>query len=76
VFEKQLVPDGRETRYYKGLCIGLEEWDGSDFFIPRDTLHIIISERAMLLMKKAKITNAIFENLADIETPEFGLPKR
>jgi hypothetical protein len=75
VFEKQLVPDGRRTRYYKGLYIGLEEWDGSDFFVPRNTLFIVITARVKLLLEQASITNVVFQNLAEFDIAEYALPK-
>jgi len=75
IFEKQLVPNGTKTNYYKGLYFDLEKWDGSDFFIPEGTLNIIVSEKVMQLIKKFKITNADLQSTAEYEIPEYALPK-
>lgn len=75
VYEKQLVPNGTKTKYYKGLYIDLSQWDGSDFFIPESTLNIIISEKVRQLIKKHKITNTDIQNLAEYEISEHALPK-
>lgn len=75
VYEKQLVPNGPKSKYYKGLYIDLDKWDGSDFFIPDGTLDIIITEKVMQLIKKHKITNTILQSLAEYEIAEYALPK-
>lgn len=76
VYEKQLLPNGAKSKYYKGLPVGLDEWDNSDFFIPEGTLHIIITERVMQIIKKHKITNVVLQSLAEYEVAEYALPKR
>lgn len=75
IIEKRLVPTGPLGKYYKGLYVGLDQWDGSDFFLPEGTFHIIASQNAANIIKKNKLTNVVFENLADIETPDFALKK-
>ena len=75
VYEKQLVPNGTKSKYYKELHVGLDNWDGSDFFVPEGTLHIIITEKVMQIIKKHKITNVILQSLADYEVAEHALPK-
>ena len=73
IIEKRLVPEGPLGKYYKGLYIGLDKWDGSDFFLPEKNLGIIITSKAADVLKKSKFTNIRFENLTDIETPDFAI---
>lgn len=68
IIEKRLVPNGPLVKYYKGLHIGLDEWDGTDFFLPEKTLWTIITKTAAEALKKNKLTNIKFENLLEIET--------
>lgn len=75
VYENQLVPNGSICKVYKGLYFGYEQWDGSDIFMPEDSLHIIISKKVQDLIKKNKITNIKMQNLADYEVDEYSLPK-
>lgn len=75
IIEKKLVPNGPLGKYYKGLPIGLDEWDGSDFFLPESNFGTIVTSKAAEALKKNKITNIRFENLSDIETPDFALQK-
>jgi hypothetical protein len=75
VYEKQYVPEGPMIKYYKGMRIGLDTWDGSDFFIPVGTLSIIVTERVKSLIKINKISNISLKNILDIEKPEYALPK-
>ena len=37
IVEKRLVPTGPISKFFKGRYIGLETWDGSDFFLPSDS---------------------------------------
>ena len=73
VIEKRLVPEGPLGKYYRGLYVGLDEWDGSDFFLPEKNFGTVITNRAAGILKKNKFTNIRLENLADIETPDFAL---
>lgn len=68
IIEKRLVQHGPLVRYYKSLPIGLEKWDGADFFLPEKYFGIVITRNAAVALKKSKLTNIRFENLSDIET--------
>lgn len=74
IVEKRLVPNAPLGKYYKGLYVGLDNWDGSDFFLPEKYFGTIITSRAAEVLKKSKLTNIRLENLAVIETPDFALP--
>jgi hypothetical protein len=65
IIEKRMVPTGPVRKYYKG--VGIDGWDGADFFIPEETRHIIITKKAADILTKNKITNMRLENLADME---------
>lgn len=41
-------------------------WDGSDMFVPTGTGHIILVDRVVTLLKRAKVTNARFELLMSV----------
>ncbi|MEM7110013.1 MAG: DUF1629 domain-containing protein [Bacteroidota bacterium] len=71
VIKKSLVQGGPVSKYYKGLYVGLDEWDRSDFSMPKGTFHPIVTKKAMQAMKKAKLTNIRFEKLSEIETMEI-----
>ena len=73
IIEKRLVPNAPLGKYYKGLHVGLDKWDGSDFFLPEKYFGIIITSRAAEVLKKSKFTNIKLENLEEIETPDFAL---
>jgi len=75
VSEKRRVPEGPLNRYYRGLYVGMDEWDGTDFFIPKDTLHMIVTNKVVEIIKNHKITNVVLKSLADYEIPEYALPK-
>lgn len=68
IIEKLLVPNGPLVKYYKGLHIGWDEWDGTDFFLSEKTLWTIITKTAAEALKKNRLTNIRLENLAEIET--------
>lgn len=67
ITEKRLVPNGPLVKYYKGLHVGLDKWDGTDFFLSEKTLWTIITKKTAKALKKNKLTNVRLENLAEIE---------
>ena len=67
IIEKRRIPEWPIRKFYKGLYVGLDKWDGTDFFIPEKSAWPIITKRTADLLKKNKITNLRMENLADIE---------
>lgn len=73
IIKKRLVPYAPLGTYYKGLHVGLDKWDGSDFFLPEKYFGTIITGRVAEILKKNKITNIRLENLTEIETPDFAL---
>jgi hypothetical protein len=66
IIEKRMVPDGPVCRYYKGIFVN--NWDGTDFFIPEGTLYTFMTEKTADLLKKNEITNLRMVNLLDEET--------
>lgn len=76
IIKKRLVPNGLQTKYYKGLYFDLNNWDGSDIFIPQGSLHIIITEKVKKVIQQNKITNVSLQNLAEYEIAESALPKK
>lgn len=67
VIEKKLVKDGVVGKYYKGLYFELEEWDGSDIFVPKGTRYFFTNKKTMNILKKAKISNLKFQYINEIE---------
>lgn len=67
VVYKRVVPEGPITKYYKGKFIGLDEWDGSDFFLPKNNYGTIVTRRAAEVIKSNKLTNVCLKNLTEIE---------
>lgn len=76
IIEKRLVPNAPLGKYYKGLHVGIDTWDESDFFLPEKYFGIIITGRAAEILKKNKLTNIRLENLREIETSEFALQNK
>jgi len=70
IFQKRLVEGGPIRNFYKVLYVGLDQWDGSDFFHPEGNLGIIVTVKAADILKKNKISNISLRNLSDIETLE------
>lgn len=68
IVEKRLVQNGPLVKYYKGLHIGLNEWDGTDFFLPEKYFGIMITQAAVKALEKNKLTNIRLDSLAEIET--------
>jgi hypothetical protein len=73
---RRYVPHGPEVRLCKGLYVGLDQWDGSDFFLPPHYYGTICTKRVVEAVRRAKLTLIDFENLADIETDEGDATKQ
>lgn len=67
IIEKRKVPNGPQSKYYKGLSFDM--WDGSDFFTPDKTYQIFITKKTAEILKNHKITNLQIESLSEKETP-------
>lgn len=65
IIEKRRVPHGPLCRFYKGLYI--DNWDGTDFFTPKDTYGTYASKKAADVLKKNKLTNVKLHDLATYE---------
>ena len=68
IVEKPFVSGGPVCKFYKGLYIGLDSWDGSDFFLPGESCRSVITQKAADVLKKNKITNMQLYNLSEYET--------
>ncbi len=67
VREERPTPTDWAFKYYKGATINPEEWDGSDFFHPRDSYHILTTEKVYKVLKKSKLSNVRFRKLENLE---------
>lgn len=74
IIEIRKVTNGPLCRYYKGVSV--DNWDGSDFFIPEGTYQTIITKRAADILKKNKITNMCIENLSDYQVPASSVERK
>jgi len=70
VINKRLVPTGPLCKFFKGIPIGLDEWDGSDFFLPEGNYRTVVTEHAADIIKFHRLTNIELRNLAEIEVLE------
>lgn len=75
IVEKQLVPNAPFAKYLVGQYVGLDTWDGSDFFLSEGNFSTIVSNRASTVIKENKLSNVRLINLLDIEIPVHGIPK-
>jgi hypothetical protein len=66
-FTKRFVPNGPDVKCLRGIYPNFSKWDGSDFFIPKDSLYIIVTNRTRLLLKDNKISNIQFTNILEDE---------
>lgn len=65
LFEKRKVPDGPLCKFYKGEFVEL--WDGSDFFLPENSIGTVVSKKVADVLNINKVTNLQLINLADAE---------
>ncbi len=70
IFSKRYVPEGPLCWFYKGLHVGIDQWDGSDFFMPQKYYGIILTQRAADILENNRLTNIECKNLEDIEIDE------
>lgn len=73
IIEKSTVPNGPVSKYYIGEYFGLDEWDGSDFFIPKGHHRINCTMRVKEVLLKEKITHLRLVNLMEIEIWEKAI---
>lgn len=73
VVKRKYVESGPIVKDYIGLPIGLDQWDGSDFFLPARRLSTIITPKAADVLLKNKVSNLALTSLADIVIPECSL---
>ncbi|MEP6850584.1 MAG: DUF1629 domain-containing protein [Acidobacteriota bacterium] len=71
IIEKRLVPNGPLCIYYKGLHVGLDRWDGRDFFLPKRNYGTIVTTKGATIIKSSRLTNIRLTNLTDIEIGEM-----
>ena len=67
ICERQSVPTGPFYKVYKGLYVGLDKWDRSDFFIPNESMFFIVINKAAEILQKNKVTNLVLKNLSNVE---------
>ena len=67
ICERQSVPTGPFYKVYKGLYVGLDKWDRSDFFIPNESMFFIVTNKAAEILQKNKVTNLVLKNLSNVE---------
>lgn len=71
IIEKKLSPNAPLTEFYKGLHVGLDTWDGSDFFLPENNFGIIVTKRVFDIFKVNKFSNVKLTNLSEIEILKY-----
>ena len=67
ICERQSVPTRPFYKVYKGLYVGLDKWDRSDFFIPNESMFFIVTNKAAEILQKNKVTNLVLKNLSNVE---------
>lgn len=73
IINKQLVPNGSIVRYYKGMHLGMDKWDGSDFFLPENYFGIIVTQKVVQVFKEEQITNVRLRNIMEMEVDFFSV---
>lgn len=69
------IPYLSGEKAYKGYHVGLDKWDGSDFFIPEGVFAIIGSQKVADVFKENQIKRLKPVNLADVERRLVDLEK-
>jgi hypothetical protein len=67
VTQKHLTREGPLSTYYRGLFIGVDRWDGSDFFLPLPYYAPMVTAKAANVLRKANLSNISLENLSTVE---------
>ena len=67
ILVKQLVPNGKPCKIYKGLYFDLDIWDGSDIFSLEGTTFTIVTEKVRSLLLNNSVTNITLTCIADIK---------
>jgi hypothetical protein len=52
----------------KGMYFAVETWDGSDVFGPTDTGFVFMTEKAVLALRRSRISNMDAEPIEDVVT--------
>lgn len=70
LIEKETYPgSGRLGKVYKGEEV--TDWDGSDFFTPKDTRGAMVTESVKTAVERYRLSNIEFRDLDDIELDEY-----
>jgi hypothetical protein len=56
-FRPPRIPQGKAYKVHVGLPFDSATWDGSDFFCPRGTCHIVATQKAHDALAAAKLSN-------------------
>lgn len=73
IIEKQPVPNGKLSKYYKGKHVDIHSWDKSSFFLPEGNTGIIVDQEVSKAIKSYKLSNIALENLADFEIAIYAV---
>ncbi len=65
IIEKPFYEGGPMGKFYNGGYFDINTWDGSDFFILENSYWVIVTKRAVDLMKKNKVTALEYQRLSD-----------
>jgi hypothetical protein len=71
VLKPPAVPRGKGRWVRRGAWFDEESWDGSDFFFPGETMHLMVSDRIVRAMKRAKLKGIEFEHQSVFEMDEW-----
>jgi len=55
----------KEKGFYTGINIDLKTWDGSDFFVPKDTMMVICTARTKTVLENMGIGNVNLTNIKE-----------
>ena len=61
----ELYVDSNGNKSFKGLPLDLETWNGSDLFLLQGLFPVYFTKKAVDAVKKNKLTNIYFEDIAD-----------
>jgi hypothetical protein len=70
ILYKPYFEGGPICKFYKGWQFDLDQWDGSDFFIPKHIFTIIVTNKIEKILKTNKISNFRLTKLMDDEVSE------
>jgi hypothetical protein len=71
IIKRRLAENAPESVYYRGLMLSADSWDGSDLFLPENSLMILASKKCERVIRDGAFSNVRLTSINKIEVPEL-----